>query len=67
MLFRERDTETLNRGPGNPTATGDGGNNLEQQRQAAERFLSASDDAIANALSGDSAAYLSATRQSGGE
>lgn len=58
---RERPERALS---GGDAAGGDG---LDGARANAERLLRAADDAIARALSGDSARYLEATRQSGGQ
>ena len=58
---RERPERALSEG-NNP---GDDG--LDSARTGAERLLQAADDAIARALSGDSAQFLRATRQSGGQ
>lgn len=65
MLFRERpNPDDLQRVQ---APTGAGGGNLPDLTQQAENFSAAGDDAIARALSGDSTAFLSAVRQSGGE
>ena len=47
--------------PSHPTS------NLDAVRQAGQQFLAAADEAIARALSGDSEAFLRASRQQGGE
>jgi hypothetical protein len=41
--------------------------NLDRLRSAAERLLVAGDEAIDRALSGDSEAFLRASRQEGGQ
>lgn len=68
MLFRERPREAAPRpnrsptgGPGNP------GGNLEATRRRGDNLLAAGDTAINRALSGDSQAFLAATRQHGGQ
>jgi hypothetical protein len=49
-------------------ADGSGGaDDLDAVREAGERFLTAGDEAIDRALSGDSEAFLRASRQEGGE
>ncbi len=64
MRTRERSREQRERprGEGGPAEAGSG-----ELRDMAERLLAAGDDAINRALSADSEAYLSATRQRGGE
>ena len=46
---------------------GGGSDGLDVVREAGERFLTAGDEAIDRALSGDSEAFLRASRQEGGE
>ena len=69
MRFRQRDDEEASRreheAVNHPTA-GDHGDNAEA-REAAERFLASADEAIDRALSGDSEAFLAASRQQGGQ
>ena len=43
------------------------GAEMEALRQAGERLLSAGDEAISRALSGDSERFLAANRQQGGQ
>ena len=67
MRFRERldddsREEAQNPGPGEPA-----GGNLERLRKDAEDHLSAGDEAIKRAISGDSTAFLNAARQVGGQ
>jgi len=50
-----------------PGATPAGGDNLNDLRDDANRFLDAGDSAIARALSRNSAAFLTANRQRGGQ
>ena len=66
MLYRERNHEDET-GKHGQTHGGAGGNDLNNMRQAGERFHSAADDAIRRALSGDSQAFLRANRQQGGQ
>ena len=63
MNLRERQTQAPEAPPGTPA----GGGNLNGLRQAGENFWAAGDDAIARALSGNSEAFLAATRQEGGQ
>lgn len=52
------------------TVAGDGdagGGNLEAKRSEIDRLLSAGDDLVKKALSSDSAAFVEASRQRGGE
>lgn len=51
---------------GAPDGAPDGGN-LDETRQKAQAFLAASQAAIKNAISGDSAKFNQAARQQGGE
>ena len=56
--------------PGAPRGDGSGaepGGNLERLRRSAEDMLAAGDEAIRRALSADSEAFLTASRQSGGQ
>lgn len=68
MRLRERRRED-DAGPGGePSADGapDGGG-LQALRREGEEFLAAGDEAINRALSGDSQAFLTASRQQGGQ
>ncbi len=67
MLLRERHNDLLDTGRQGPPAGGPSGHSLDQVRQAGESLLRATDDAIERALSGDSLAFLEATRQEGGQ
>ena len=65
MEIRERE-----RDPRHPSAGGAGadtGAGLDAARVSAEALLAAADGAIDRALSADSSAFLSATRQRGGQ
>lgn len=56
------------REPSQAAMNGDGsGGHLDELRSATERLLQAGDDAIDRALSGDSEAFLRASRQEGGQ
>ena len=46
-----------------PSGEDGGGHDTTEVRRAAERFLAAADEAIERALSGDSEAFLAASRQ----
>ena len=50
-----------------PSSGGAGGESLDQFREAGESLLRAADDAVQRALTGDSHAFLEATRQDGGQ
>ena len=63
MDLRERHRDDGSQ-PGTTPADGD---NLNDLRTDATRFLNAGDDAIARALSRNSAAFLAANRQRGGQ
>jgi hypothetical protein len=67
MRFRERHHEDRDQrhDPGVPGGPEGGG--LGPMRQAGESLFHAADDAITRALSGDSQAFLNATRQEGGQ
>ena len=72
MSTRERKNETTQREaqtrPQRSTPpAGDPSGQIESVQQRAEQLLSAADDVIARALSGDAEAFLKATRQQGGE
>jgi hypothetical protein len=64
MRFRDRSTDELPGTPGTPSGGDGGGSEL---RARAEGLLAVGDAAIESALSGDSAAYLRANRQIGGQ
>ena len=66
MRFRERHNEPRDQRQGPPSGNPDGGD-LDRVRQAGEQRFRAADDAINRALSGDSLAFLQATRQEGGQ
>jgi len=66
MRFRERHNEPSARVESPPVGS-PGGENLDAVRQAGESLFQAADDAIDRALSGDSQAFLEATRQEGGQ
>ena len=63
MQFRQRQSE--NHEP--QAAGGAGGGNASQMRQAGESLLQGAEDAISQALSGDSLDFLGKTRQESGE
>ena len=63
MQRRARDERTARPDGGGE----DDGGNLEAIRSAAQDLMTAGDIAIAQALSGDSARFLWANRQSGGQ
>lgn len=65
MRERERPTDLPTERIGEPDLPGE--ENLDELRADAERMLAAGDDAIARALSQDSAAFLRANRQRGGQ
>jgi hypothetical protein len=68
MDERERRSEIpAPAGGGNPTAGGEESMRLSEIRQEADQFLRAGDEAIRRSLSGDSSAFLSNSRQHGGE
>jgi hypothetical protein len=62
---RERGREHQQPGGGGGGPPGDG--HLHELRAAGEHLLSAGDEAIRRALSGDSEAFLRANRQRGGQ
>jgi len=64
MRFRERPREGHE---GGRQGGGEGGDELSELRHQAEEFLAAGDEAIHRALSGDSEAFLRASRQHGGQ
>jgi hypothetical protein len=53
--------------PPQPQSSGSGPNSLNELRRQAAALNAASDNALRNALSGNSAAYLASTRQAGGQ
>jgi hypothetical protein len=65
MRLRERGREEP--AAPRPDTGGEDPEQLERLRRAGEEFLAAGDDAIRRALSGDSEAFLRASRQQGGE
>ncbi len=68
MNLRERSSDHDQPRP--PSSTGPDGpddEGLSEIRAAGEAFLAAGDDAISRALSSDSEAFLSASRQMGGQ
>ena len=67
MLLHERRSEDFAAGPQGPIAGGPSGHGLDGLREAGESILRQADQAIERALSGDSLAFLEATRQDGGE
>ncbi len=65
MRFRERQPESERRAP---SPDGDAAADERQRLQSAgESFLAAGDEAIRRALSGDSEAFVRASRQQGGQ
>ncbi len=67
MNMPERFYEEQRPRPSQPAATPEADAELARLRQAGEDFLRAGDEAIRRALSRDSAAFLAAARQLGGE
>ena len=67
MLLHERHSEALAAGSQGPIAGGPSGHDLDRVREAGQSLLHAADQAIERALSGDSLAFLEATRQDGGQ
>ncbi len=67
MNERQRHDHSTN--PGNADGSGvpAGGGNLAQRRQQAAAFYAAADEAINKAVSGDSARFVQAARQEGGQ
>ena len=62
MRQRQReDQDSLRQGP--PAVEHPRSNEIAEAQVAAERFLAAADEAIDRALSGDSEAFLAASRQ----
>jgi hypothetical protein len=64
--MRERERHDDAAAPGAGGDCGHGGN-LDRLREEAEDLLTAGDEAIRRALSGDSEAFLRANRQQGGQ
>jgi hypothetical protein len=67
MRFRERLNDNSHEEPQNPGSGEPTSGNLERLRKAGEDCLSAGDEAIKRAISGDSTAFLNAARQTGGQ
>jgi hypothetical protein len=68
MRFREHQRdESHGEEPPNPSGSTPSGLNLGRLREAGERLLQSSDDAINQALSQDSEAFLTANLQEGGQ
>ena len=68
MNLRERASDNeQHRPPSSGGPDGPDGEGLSEIRAAGEAFLTAGDDAISRALSSDSEAFLSASRQMGGQ
>lgn len=69
MRLQDRFDQERIRQPEDPFGQPEGapGGNLEQVRRLADELLSAADEAIRKALSGDSQQFLQANRQQGGE
>lgn len=67
--MNERQRHEHGTNPGNADGSGPPaeGGNLGQRRQQAAAFYAAADDAINKAVSGDSARFIQAARQEGGE
>jgi len=66
MEFRDR-IEQLRKTAESPAGGGDSSAGLDGLRQEGRDLLAAADDAIRNALSGDSVEFLNAVRQTGGQ
>ena len=66
MALRERQHDDAREAQQHPTG-GAGGENPTGLRENAERLLARGAEAIERALSGNSAAFLAATRQEGGQ
>jgi hypothetical protein len=67
MEARERRRDVYEWTPDPGATDGPGGGGLDAAREAGERFLRAGDRAIDRALSGNSEAFLRASRQEGGQ
>jgi hypothetical protein len=67
MDVRERHHQPREWAPGPAPGTDDGSAGLDAAREEGERFLRAGDRALDRALSGDSEAFLRASRQEGGQ
>ena len=65
MLFRNLRPEDTQHP--NPPQEAPGGGNLDEVREAGQSLFAAADEAIRRALSGNSQAFLEATRQEGGQ
>ncbi len=66
MDTRNRRNDEVLRATGEPLESS-GGGRLPEMRRQAEQLLSAGDEAIQRALSGDSERFLRANRQQGGQ
>jgi hypothetical protein len=66
-LMNERERAERNERIQHSDGAGNEVESLERIRQAADEFLTAGDEAIRRALSGDSEEFLRANRQRGGE
>ena len=67
MKFKFNRKDGEKQGGGGPHSAGPGGGGLSNLRREGQDFLSAGEDAVNRALSADSAAFLNASRQEGGE
>jgi hypothetical protein len=67
MRFREWFSDRSDRPGQNPSPAGPDDAGLNGMREECEALLAAGDEAINRALSGNSEAFLAATRQEGGE
>ena len=65
--LRERRNDQVNERRPDSSSGEPGGGNLSRLRQEAQNILAAGNDAINRALSRDSAAFLRANRQQGGQ
>jgi hypothetical protein len=65
--YRERNDRIRDEQGGNPAPADLGGGNLAAIRREARDLITAGDDAISRALSGDSESFLRANRQQGGQ
>ncbi len=67
MDTRVRRNDEVVRATGGEAAEANGGGNLPEMRRQAEQLLSAGDEAIQRALSGNSERFLRANRQQSGQ
>ena len=67
MLQHHRQNESSDAVRQIPPPGGSAGQNRNRLREAGESFLQAADQAVERALSGNSLAFLEATRQEGGQ